>query len=81
MTCRVRSTRENRRFSSLEKRPEDFFHGQLTPGHYPALLAVKMEWAASEEADGETRAGEEISEEVSVRMSRASGLGERGLTG
>jgi len=29
MTCRVRSTRENRRFSSVEKRPEDFFHGLL----------------------------------------------------
>jgi len=29
MTCRVRSTRENRRFSSVEKRPEDMFHGQL----------------------------------------------------
>ena len=29
MRSRVRSTRENRRFSSVEKRPEDFFHGQL----------------------------------------------------
>jgi hypothetical protein len=29
MTCRDRSSRENRRFSSVEKRPEDFFHGQL----------------------------------------------------
>jgi hypothetical protein len=27
MRSRVRSTRENRRFSSVEKRPEDFFHG------------------------------------------------------
>ena len=32
MTCRVRSTRENRRFSCLEKVLEDFFHGLLT-GH------------------------------------------------
>jgi len=29
MTCRVRSTRENRRFSCLDKVPEDFVHGQL----------------------------------------------------
>jgi hypothetical protein len=29
MTCRVQSTRENRRFSCLEKVSEDFFHGQL----------------------------------------------------
>jgi hypothetical protein len=29
MRSRVRSTRENRRFSFVEKRPEDFFHGQL----------------------------------------------------
>jgi len=28
MTCRERSTRENRRFSRLEKVLEDFFHGQ-----------------------------------------------------
>ena len=29
MRSRVRGTRENRRFSSVEKRREDFFHGQL----------------------------------------------------
>jgi len=29
MRLRERSSRENRRFSSVEKRPEDFFHGQL----------------------------------------------------
>jgi hypothetical protein len=27
MRLRERSSRENRRFSSVEKRPEDFFHG------------------------------------------------------
>ena len=32
MTCRERSSRENRRFSYLEKVPEDFFHGQLESG-------------------------------------------------
>jgi len=29
MRSRVRSSRENRRFSHLEKVPEDFFHGQM----------------------------------------------------
>jgi len=29
MRSRERSSRENRRFSCLEKVPEDFFHGQL----------------------------------------------------
>jgi len=28
MRSRERSSRENRRFSVVEKRPEDFFHGQ-----------------------------------------------------
>jgi hypothetical protein len=29
MRSRERSSRENRRFSCLEKVPEDFFHGQI----------------------------------------------------
>jgi hypothetical protein len=41
MTCRVRSTRENRRFSCLEKVPEDFFHGQ--PAGY-GKTACRTSW-------------------------------------
>jgi prepilin-type N-terminal cleavage/methylation domain-containing protein len=40
MTCRAWNARENRRFSSLEKVSEDFFHGQLgAAGHVPGRLA------------------------------------------
>ena len=31
MRSREQSSRENRRFSSVEKRPEDFFHGLFGP--------------------------------------------------
>jgi hypothetical protein len=34
----VRSTRENRRFSCLEKVPEDFFHGQRAVTNRPGTL-------------------------------------------
>jgi len=42
MRSRVRSTRENRRFSCLEKVLEDFFHGQLAYAAL-ALAAVAQE--------------------------------------
>ena len=39
MRSRVRSTRENRRFSCLEKVLEDFFHGQLVPGVFMGMAS------------------------------------------
>jgi len=40
MTCRVRNTRENLRFSYLEKVSEDFFHGQLGIRSRPCICCA-----------------------------------------
>jgi hypothetical protein len=45
MRSRTRRVRENRRFSCLEKVPEDFFHGLLT------AIAVILGLAAAARAD------------------------------
>jgi len=40
MRSQERGSRENRRFSVVEKRPEDFFHGQLSA--WIASMACSM---------------------------------------